>query len=152
MVAVGLVSTVASSFEMGSKRKLGDDQNGTSTVMSLVVWWFADRVLMVCRLDDHVRKKVLAQPNAMDCSNADASEACLGSLLDFSALSSLEDVSARFDAIAQSLLCTHVLSIVHNNVRTNYEILELEFYLQKAGCHEDPFTHGSIEQERSGQW
>ncbi|KAL4076474.1 hypothetical protein J3A83DRAFT_4089035, partial [Scleroderma citrinum] len=76
----------------------------------------------------------------------------LGSLLDFSALSSLEHISARFDAIAHELLCTHVLSVVHNGIHTDYEILELEFYLQKAGCHEDPFTHGSKEQEHSGQW
>jgi hypothetical protein len=28
----------------------------------------------------------------------------------------------------------------------------MEFYLQKAKCHEDPFTHGSEEQKVSGRW
>jgi len=110
------------------------------------------RVLIVCRLDGHARKRLAIQPNATDCSNADAPEAGLSSLLDFTALSSPEHISARFESIAHELLCTHILSIVHNNVHIDYEILELEFYLQKAGCHEDPFTHGSVEQERSGQW
>jgi hypothetical protein len=31
-----------------------------------------------------------------------------------------------------------------------FEILEIEFYLQIDGCHKDPFTHGSVEQEISG--
>lgn len=33
-----------------------------------------------------------------------------------------------------------------------FEILELEFYLWKYEIHEDPFTHGSEEQKRSGKW
>ncbi|KIM61469.1 hypothetical protein SCLCIDRAFT_1215919 [Scleroderma citrinum Foug A] len=114
---------------MDGKRKLEDDQN-----------------------DGHARKRPAIQPNATDCFNADAPEAGLGSFLDLSTLSSPEHISARFESIAHELLCTNILSIVHNSVHTDYEILELEFYLQKAGCHEDPFTHGSREQERSGQW
>ena len=34
----------------------------------------------------------------------------------------------------------------------NFAILELEFYLYKTGCHEDPFTHGTEEQRLSGRW
>ncbi|KAG1736431.1 uncharacterized protein EDB91DRAFT_1238056 [Suillus paluster] len=74
------------------------------------------------------------------------------SLLDLTSSCSQDDISARFDSIASALLSEYYLSIVHGSSQTNYEILELEFYLQKSGCHEDPFTHGSAEQERSGQW
>ncbi|KAF9226976.1 hypothetical protein BS17DRAFT_697478, partial [Gyrodon lividus] len=73
-------------------------------------------------------------------------------LLDFSGLTSAEDIFSRFEEVAQELLCNSTLSIVRNGTRTDLEILELEFYLQKSGCHEDPFTHGSVEQERTGQW
>ena len=73
-------------------------------------------------------------------------------LLDFSTLTSAEEISERFEAVAQELLRNTILSVVHNGTSTDLDILELEFYLQKSGCHEDPFTHGSTEQERSGQW
>ncbi|KAH7887258.1 hypothetical protein F5I97DRAFT_1804462 [Phlebopus sp. FC_14] len=73
-------------------------------------------------------------------------------MLDFSALSSQEDISTRFEAVARELLCNSVLTVVRDGTRTDLEILELEFYLQKSRCHEDPFTHGSKEQEWSGQW
>ncbi|KAF9235230.1 hypothetical protein BU15DRAFT_89648 [Melanogaster broomeanus] len=82
--------------------------------------------------------------------NCDSSD--IASLLDFSGLTSAEDISTRFEALAQELLCNSTLSVVRNGIHTDLEILELEFYLQKSGCHEDPFTHGSVEQERSGQW
>ncbi|KAI0053757.1 hypothetical protein FA95DRAFT_484486 [Auriscalpium vulgare] len=35
---------------------------------------------------------------------------------------------------------------------TEYDILEVEFYLFKKGCHEDLFTHGSEEQRTAGLW
>ncbi|KAN0096937.1 hypothetical protein V8E55_001383 [Tylopilus felleus] len=76
----------------------------------------------------------------------------LAPLLDFSTLTSAEKISGRFAVIAQELLCNTILSVVHNGTRTDLDILELEFYLHKFNCHEDPFTHGSVEQERSGQW
>ena len=76
----------------------------------------------------------------------------LAPLLDFSTLTSAEKISGRFAVIAQELLCNTILSVVHNGTRTDLDILELEFYLHKLNCHEDPFTHGSVEQERSGQW
>ncbi|KAI6042270.1 hypothetical protein EDC04DRAFT_2866869 [Pisolithus marmoratus] len=79
-------------------------------------------------------------------SNSDTQvpETPLTSLLDLSALITRDDISARFDAIARELLCNYVLTIVHNGVSIDYEIFELEFYLQKSGCHEDPFTHGKF--------
>ncbi|KAH7918351.1 hypothetical protein BV22DRAFT_1076286 [Leucogyrophana mollusca] len=73
-------------------------------------------------------------------------------LLDFSALTSQSDILARFEDVANALLCEFHIVLVRGGIQTEYEILELEFYLQKSGCHEDPFTHGSEEQERSGQW
>jgi hypothetical protein len=76
----------------------------------------------------------------------------ISSLLDLTSLCSQDDISARFDSISSALLSEYYLSVIHGSSRTDYEILELEFYLQKSGCHEDPFTHGSAEQERSGQW
>ncbi|KAG6331326.1 hypothetical protein ID866_7764 [Astraeus odoratus] len=112
---------------LDSKRKLDDDDD---------------------TLDDHVRKKSACQL----IPTTDASVANLGPMLDFSSLSSIEQVKEQFDAVARELLCNSVLTVVHNDVEADYEIVELEFYLQKAGCHEDPFTHGSADQERSGQW
>lgn len=76
----------------------------------------------------------------------------INSLLDLTSLCSQDDISARFDSISSALLSNYYLSVIHGSSQTDYEILELEFYLQKSGCHEDPFTHGSAEQERSGQW
>lgn len=76
----------------------------------------------------------------------------LAPLLDFSTLTTPEEISERFEAVAQELLCNTILSVVQNGTCTDLDILELEFYLQKSGCHEDPFTHGSVEQEHSGQW
>ncbi|OAX32586.1 hypothetical protein K503DRAFT_794724 [Rhizopogon vinicolor AM-OR11-026] len=76
----------------------------------------------------------------------------MDSLLDFTSSCSQDEISSRFDSISSTLLSEYCLSIIHGGSGTNYEILELEFYLQKSGCHEDPFTHGSADQERSGQW
>lgn len=39
-----------------------------------------------------------------------------------------------------------------STVAEEYEILEIEFYLFKAGFHEDAFTHGNEEQRIPGQW
>ncbi|KAG6373907.1 hypothetical protein JVT61DRAFT_6060 [Boletus reticuloceps] len=76
----------------------------------------------------------------------------LAPLLDFSALTSAEEISEHFEVVARELLSNTILCVVQNGICTDLDILELEFYLQKACCHEDPFTHGSVEQERSGQW
>ncbi|KIJ13363.1 hypothetical protein PAXINDRAFT_181369 [Paxillus involutus ATCC 200175] len=111
-------------------------------------------------VEDHrAKKKVLQSASAeISCSSIEDENSHLTnpsditSLLDFSGLTTPEDISSRFEAVAQELLCNSTLAVVRNGTRTDLEILELEFYLQKAGCHEDPFTHGSVEQERTGQW
>ncbi|KAF8641302.1 hypothetical protein AX16_010081 [Volvariella volvacea WC 439] len=35
---------------------------------------------------------------------------------------------------------------------TEFQIMEMEYYLLKGECHEDPFTHGSEEQKFSARW
>ncbi|KAI5999788.1 hypothetical protein F5J12DRAFT_846664 [Pisolithus orientalis] len=105
--------------------------------------------------DVRVEKKQAICPNSLEDSGVNTAHmptTALASLLDLSALTTREDISSRFGAIAHELLCNYVLTIVRNGVYSNCEILEVEFYLQKSGCHEDPFTHGSFEQEKSGQW
>lgn len=79
---------------------------------------------------------------------------CLGlpELLDFSTLGTTAAAQIRFDKIAHTILHDFVLVIRCGTSDTFFDILELEFYLQKAGCHEDPFTHGSEEQKISGRW
>ncbi|KAG1735483.1 hypothetical protein EDD22DRAFT_829839 [Suillus occidentalis] len=93
-------------------------------------------------------------PNALcpALRRRDAHGDTINSLLDRTALYSQGDISARFDSISNALLSGYYVSVIHDSSQTDYEILECEFYLQKSGCHEDPFTHGSAEQERSGQW
>ena len=50
------------------------------------------------------------------------------------------------------LLHEKYLTVSAQGVKTSYELLEIEFYMQYEGIHEDPFTHGSEEQKHSGQW
>lgn len=76
----------------------------------------------------------------------------LQQLLDFSHLSDEQCIKARFDVVANALLRDFHLVLKCENVETEFQILELEFYLQKAGCHEDPYTHGGEEQKISGRW
>lgn len=83
------------------------------------------------------------------------SDASLTDALDFTALNSPQEISGRFDELARLLIFGHVIhlrtpGIAHKD--TEYEILELEFYLHKPGSHADPFTHRATEQKRSGQW
>ncbi|KAH0840361.1 hypothetical protein J3R83DRAFT_1384 [Lanmaoa asiatica] len=122
--------------------------------------------------EDHARKTSrLAQPGPREPGNSNTvnievknalgdnpqnqspdSSLGLTPLLDFSTLTTAEEISERFESVARELLCNMVLSVVQNGSCTDLDILELEFYLQKSHCHEDPFTHGSVEQEHSGQW
>lgn len=84
------------------------------------------------------------------------------SLLDFTALESHSDISGRFDQLAIALLHDYFLCVsapsASNKSDTSmpqefeFEILELEFYLRKEGCHEDPFAHASEEQRVAGKW
>lgn len=77
----------------------------------------------------------------------------LSRLLDLTSLTSSNAILDRFSAIAETLLTQfHLCVSTPSGSTTVYEILELEFYLIKPGCHEDPFTHGSDEQRRSGHW
>ena len=76
----------------------------------------------------------------------------LQQLLDLSTLAQVSGISSRFDAIADELLHRYHIQVSSGGIVTKFEILELEFYLYKIGSHEDPFTHGSNEQRKSGQW
>jgi hypothetical protein len=75
----------------------------------------------------------------------------IAELLDVTTLNDATELSDRFNNIAHALFHDYVVSVTKDGKQTEYQILELEFYLQKAGWHEDPFTHGSEGQERSGQ-
>jgi hypothetical protein len=76
----------------------------------------------------------------------------LHELLDFSSLEDEYAISNRFDVIARVLMHDYWLVVSRDGAETAFEIQEVEFYLQKAVCHEDPFTHGSEEQKVSGRW
>jgi hypothetical protein len=77
------------------------------------------------------------------------------SLLDLSSvdLKSPAVVIARFDILAKALLhgWRMVCHDTKNGSQEEYEILEIEFYLNGDG-HADPFTHAAEEQRTSGQW
>ena len=45
-----------------------------------------------------------------------------------------------------------MLLLLRQGLEIEYDILEIEFYLLKEGCHEDPYTHGAEEQRSSGRW
>ena len=84
--------------------------------------------------------------------NPCCTDAKLLQLLDFSALDNISAISDRFDQVGNALLHDYILVVRCGEVETEFRILELEFYLQKHGCHEDPFTHGSEEQKICGRW
>ncbi|KIK36060.1 hypothetical protein CY34DRAFT_16647 [Suillus luteus UH-Slu-Lm8-n1] len=71
-------------------------------------------------------------PNALCPALRDAHGDTINSLLDRTALYSQGDISARFDSISNALLSGYYVSVIHGSSQTDYEILELEFYLQKA--------------------
>ncbi|GBE80193.1 hypothetical protein BKA93DRAFT_115715 [Sparassis latifolia] len=81
-----------------------------------------------------------------------ASGFTLPELLDFTSLESDHAICSRFDNIASALFHEYRLLAASPETRTEFEILEVEFYLHKSSCHEDPFTHGSDEQKQSGNW
>ena len=79
----------------------------------------------------------------------------LAEALDLTALNSVQEISSRFDELASSLMFGHVIQLHAPGSPPRdieYEILELEFYLHKPGCHVDPFTHRAAEQRRGGLW
>ena len=79
-------------------------------------------------------------------------EVALDSLIDLSDVENQEQLQLRFDAIAKALLCDYQLVVTRPGATTKVEFMEVEFYLQKEGFHEDPFTHGSEEQKVAGRW
>ena len=79
-------------------------------------------------------------------------EVALESLIDLSDVENQEQLQVRFDAVAKALLCDYNLVVTRPGTTTKVEFMEIEFYLQKEGFHEDPFTHGSEEQKLAGRW
>ncbi|KDQ14155.1 hypothetical protein BOTBODRAFT_159695 [Botryobasidium botryosum FD-172 SS1] len=73
-------------------------------------------------------------------------------LLDFRGISSHHEISERFEKIASALFHKYRLHLTTASSKEEYEILELEFYLQIEGVHEDPFCHGTNEQTVAGNW
>ncbi|KAF8076947.1 hypothetical protein FPV67DRAFT_439383 [Lyophyllum atratum] len=98
------------------------------------------------------RPETEAEPSPSPSSPATTTDSALQQALDFSALNDTSSISERFDLVGRALLHEFHLVVRSDNVETLFEILELEFYLLKDGCHEDPFTHGSEEQKLSGRW
>src|ERR1700722_5235561 len=93
-----------------------------------------------------------SQERSQKSVKSDSTSVKLACLLDLTDLTTLPDLSTRFDEIANALFFDVQLSLGHGDQQTEFDILELEFYLKKEDSHEDPFTHGSEEQNRSGQW
>ena len=93
-------------------------------------------------------KKRKSEPHTTEA----AEKPPLQELLDFSSLMDASSIAQRFDQVGNALLHDYLLVVRCGDIETEFKILELEFYLQKAGCHEDPFTHGSEEQKVSGRW
>ncbi|SJL02689.1 uncharacterized protein ARMOST_06023 [Armillaria ostoyae] len=80
-------------------------------------------------------------------------------LLDFSDLLDPTSIRQRFDDIGSALLRdflivvqTRLRSDEPDFVETKLQTMEIEFYFWNSTCHRDPFTHGSQEQRRAGQW
>ncbi|TRM69832.1 hypothetical protein BD626DRAFT_475446 [Schizophyllum amplum] len=80
------------------------------------------------------------------------SDCDLRSLLDFSHLDSESAIASRFDEIASALLHAYLLVVHSGTSETCFTLLELEFYLHKPQCHEDPFVHRTEEQRELGRW
>ena len=98
---------------------------------------------------ENSRKRQRVEENVLNDAVA------LTETLDFSTVNSLQEISSRFDELAKLLMFGHVIHLHTPGSPPKdikYEILELEFYLHKPGCHEDPFTHRASEQRRGGQW
>jgi hypothetical protein len=102
--------------------------------------------------DDGPSSEGQDRPHKSQRQDMEADPPSLASLLDFSTLTSHSDIDIRFGQLADALLCGHLLLLKHDGHEYSFNILELEFYLQKSGCHDDPFTHGADEQRYSGRW
>ena len=80
-------------------------------------------------------------------------------LLDISSpsLSSHASIAEHFDKIAEHLFQRSYLVCYSTKPNGSpkwelYEFLEFEFYMIKAGCHPDPYTHDEAEQRLPGVW
>ncbi|PIL37700.1 hypothetical protein GSI_01394 [Ganoderma sinense ZZ0214-1] len=85
-------------------------------------------------------------------SDADGASGELIDLLDLSGVDSMSAIQARFRKIATELLHNYRIEVKSKKGTDQLELLEIEFYLYKTGCHEDPFTHASPEQAQRGRW
>jgi hypothetical protein len=85
-------------------------------------------------------------------SDGDATDTQIVELLDLTSCTTFSDISTRFDEIADALFFDFRLSVTCGGTQTEFDILEIEFYLKKPDCHDDPFTHGSEVQAKSGLW
>lgn len=80
------------------------------------------------------------------------SERDLQKLLDLSKIETLSKIAERFRHIAQTLLYDYRLCVECDGAMTEFQLLEIEFYLYSAGIHEDPFCHAHNGQSIPGQW
>ena len=90
----------------------------------------------------------------LDDSKDTATVVPLEALLNFDNLVSEDDISERFESIAQSLFFRYRIRIMNpeSEITTHHlELLEIEFYLIKPG-HADPYCHASAEQDVAGRW
>ncbi|KAF7975603.1 hypothetical protein HWV62_9177 [Athelia sp. TMB] len=98
-------------------------------------------------------RRTEASASQVDSQTDDTpSKQSLAQLVDFSALVSESTIARQSASLAEALLWDYTLVLTHEDDSEEYEILELEFYLKKADCHNDPFAHGSEEQSASGNW
>ncbi|KZS93257.1 hypothetical protein SISNIDRAFT_485531 [Sistotremastrum niveocremeum HHB9708] len=91
-------------------------------------------------------------PKTVHAPNAKPKAAFDPALLDLTTLTTDDQISERFSVLARTLLHTQVLRVHHNGTHVDYELLEVEFYLQNSSFHIDPFCHGVEEQKRSCNW
>ncbi|KAF8575330.1 hypothetical protein K439DRAFT_1277856, partial [Ramaria rubella] len=73
-------------------------------------------------------------------------------LLDASKLINHSQISTRFSEITQAIIYNHYLRVDHEGTSTDFEILEIEFYLYMDEVHSDPFCHAHDDQRISAQW
>ena len=91
-------------------------------------------------------------PGSEASSRAVGTNRDLKELLDLSQLDSMSAIEARFGQIAFELTHNYRIEVKGAKGVDQLEVLEVEFYLYKTGCHEDPFTHASPEQGERGRW
>lgn len=98
--------------------------------------------------DPSIIQKKAKRAESEDCRD------CLEELLDVPSDLAPDALDARFQSIANAILCDYELVLLSSSTagETRYQVLEVEFYLWIDSTHEDPFTHGNEEQRISGQW